>query len=110
MDSLPTDKDYKAMCHAASAVLLPNEQAISKVDGIVSFGIRISKQNWTKVVMYFMLSNKLSVAAQNDAVRRVMCLPGMTTENLEFDVEQKERGGKHVAFENERVRADKPRK
>lgn len=109
MDSLPTDKDYKAMSHAASAVLLPNEKALSKIEGIVSFGIRIAKRDWTKIVMYVMLSNKLTPEAQNDAAQRVMRLPGMTTENLEFDIEPQD-SGKHNAFENEHVRPDKPRK
>jgi hypothetical protein len=109
MDSLPTDKDYKAMCHKMSDILLPNEKVLSKIEGIVSFGIRISKQDWTKVKMYFMFSNKLGHEEQAEIIQRVLVLPGMTVDNIEFDVEPK-RQGKHIAFENERIRADKPRK
>ena len=92
MYSLPTDKDYKAMCHKMSGILVPNDNAIAKIDDIVSFGIRISRQDWTKIVMYFMFSRSLANEKQAVAIQRILLLPGMTMDNIEFNLEDKKVG------------------
>jgi len=92
-----------------SGLLLPNEKALEKIDGIVSFGIRMAKRDWKKVVMYFTMSGKLTNKEQAMAIQQIMLLPNMTADNIEFDAEVK-KTGKHISFENQYIRADKPRK
>ena len=108
MVSLPTDKDYKEISHKMSEILLPNERALNRIDGLVSFGLRISKQDWKQIKMYFMLSNRLNINEQAIAIQHIIMLPGITTNNIEFDNEAKETMG-HAAFKGQHVRADKPR-
>jgi hypothetical protein len=107
-DKLPSQEDYKRMSRTASEILLSNEDALSKIDGIVSFGIGISKRNWKKVVIQFTMSNKLDILTQTDILRNVMGMSGITSENIEFNTEAK-KSGKHTAYGNERIRADKPK-
>ena len=106
MISLPTDKDYKAMSHKMSEILLPNEKSLSKIDGVVSFGLRVSKKNWKQIKMYFTLGNKLNIEEQVSVIQRIIALPKMTVETVEFDTETKE---KQTAFKGQYIRPDKPR-
>jgi len=106
---IPTNKARRAECIQLSEYLKDSLYDLTRIDGIVSYGIGISKTNWSKSVIQVKITNKLPIKEQVRILEKIMSLDNITSGNVELSFE-KERKGRHDAFGGERIRPDKPRK
>lgn len=109
LQPIKTEKERKARIRELDGILRSNEEALSRIDGLVSFGLAVSRNCWTDFCMYFRMTNKFTSEQHDDIVQMIALLPGMTPENVQFEIEPVPKG-KHTAFGGERIRPVKPRR
>lgn len=104
---LPTDDDYKVMARASHKILKPIYNDITKIDGVIACGIGLARQDFRKVLITIMYSNKIDANQVVEITDKITAL-GLDEENCEIRREPKPRRKDRTAsFSGERIKHER---
>ena len=100
---IPTDAERKKECRRLVGLLDEYKETVERIDGLVGYGIGISKDNWCKICVQLTFSHKVTQQGMFDAAVVLINIPGM-----HFEAKRERRPGGE-SFSGQRIRPDKPR-